>query len=71
MPINCGRGVRHTLSGARFGGQMTEEARLKNLEDAVVKMIADVKALRDALNGHQGSPDAHNPGVLGRKVKKT
>lgn len=50
--------------------KLTQAARLKNLEDALVKIIAQVDKVTKALEKHSVTPDAHNPGVIGRGKMK-
>ena len=45
------------------------EKRLKLMEDAIEKLIKKYAELDSAYTQHICTPDAHNPGMLGRNKK--
>jgi hypothetical protein len=43
------------------------EARLKTIEAAIKKLIGQYEELNQAYTQHICTPDAHNPGMMGKK----
>ena len=49
--------------------KIASEKRLKLMEDAIEKLIKKYAELDSAYTQHICTPDAHNPGMLGRNKK--